>query len=136
MAGLSSVLGLNMLTGCSATSGIAGATVEGVLRDDGLFIPLKSFGDETKPRQYIVAHHKQLKFPICVYRISSEEFSALWLECTHQGAELQVFGQKMECPAHGSEFNMYGGVESGPASKNLRRFETAIVKDQLKITLK
>lgn len=61
---------------------------------------------------------------------------ALLMECTHQGAELQVFGDKLQCAAHGSEFSNKGIVESGPASTDLRKFPVRIENNILKVSLK
>jgi Rieske Fe-S protein len=58
------------------------------------------------------------------------------LVCTHQGAELQVFGDKIQCPAHGSEFSNRGVLESGPANTDLRKFPIVIENNILKISLK
>lgn len=38
------------------------------------------------------------------------KYHALWTGCTHQGTELQVFGDRLQCPAHGSEFANTGAV--------------------------
>ncbi|GAW87970.1 hypothetical protein FPS14_contig00001-0044 [Flavobacterium psychrophilum] len=58
------------------------------------------------------------------------------MKCTHQGAELQAFGDKLQCAAHGSEFNNKGIVESGPASSDLKKFPIIIENNTLKISLK
>ena len=58
------------------------------------------------------------------------------MRCTHQDAQLEVFGDRLECPAHGSEFNDRGKVMEGPAQANLRTFPVTIQKDKLYISLK
>jgi len=58
------------------------------------------------------------------------------MRCPHQGEELQVFGDRLECPAHGSEFNNKGIVQNGPADSNLRTFPVTIINNQLNISLK
>ena len=93
-------------------------------------------GSEKHYKKYIVVNNDKLKFPICVYRLDAQNYSALWLQCSHQGAELQVFGDKLQCPAHGSEFNNKGSVTGGPANANLRRFPVTVENNQLKISLK
>jgi Rieske Fe-S protein len=57
------------------------------------------------------------------------------MQCTHQGAELQAFGDKLQCPAHGSEFSNRGQVESGPATAPLRTFPVSADNNELKISL-
>jgi Rieske Fe-S protein len=87
-------------------------------------------------KKYIVVQNDILQYPICVYRFDENNYEALWMRCTHQGTELQVFGDKLQCPAHGSEFNNHGKVENGPASSALRTFPVTIDGNQLKISLK
>src|SRR5690242_14398514 len=55
----------------------------------------------TQHRPFIVVQHESLQYPICVYRNSSESYDALWMKCTHQGTELHVYGDRLQCPAHG-----------------------------------
>src|SRR5580658_2093622 len=80
--------------------------VSGTISDSDLMVPVSSFNlKENKFRKYIVVQHEKLQYPICLYRFSDQQYSALLMRCTHQGTELQVFGDKLQCPAHGSEFN-------------------------------
>ena len=110
--------------------------VEGTIKNADLVVPVTSFHDNNSFRKYIIVTHEKLKFPICVYRFNENSYSALLMRCTHQGAELQVFGEKLECPAHGSAFNNFGIVQNGPADTNLRTFPVSLQKDQLYISLK
>lgn len=123
-----------LLSGCSAK--IFAGKIEG----DDMLIPLKDFetraGKETHYKKYVVVQNELLQHPICVYRLSNTEYSALWMKCTHQGAELQVFGNMLQCPAHGSEFKHTGEVQGGPADRKLRTFPVTIEKDHIKISLK
>lgn len=115
-------------------------TLSGSISNSDLLVPLADFetkaGNETHYKKYLVVNNDQLKFPICIYRLDAQNYSALWLQCSHQGAELQVFGDKLQCPAHGSEFNNKGNVTSGPANTNLRSFPVTVENNQLKISLK
>ncbi|MCU0423755.1 MAG: Rieske (2Fe-2S) protein [Bacteroidia bacterium] len=115
-------------------------TLTGTISDSDLLVSLSDFetkaGTETHYKKYVIVNNDTLKFPICVYRQDAESYTALWMQCTHQGAELQVFGDKLQCPAHGSEFDNKGKVTNSPASQNLRSFPITIVNNQLKISLK
>lgn len=107
------------------------------LNNGSLLVPLNQFANADKSfKQYIVVHNDQLKYPICIYRFSDTEYKALWMSCPHQGAELQVFGSKLQCPAHGSEFDNTGKVTNAPATENLRSFPVNIENNNLKILLK
>ncbi len=132
---MSGGLMLSFLESCHSTK-IATATIV----DSDMIVPLKDFeikkGDQKEYKKYLVVQNKILQYPICVYRLDEHTYEALWMRCTHQGTELQVFGDKLQCPAHGSEFNYRGKVESGPANTSLRTFPVVIANNQLKISLK
>ena len=123
---------ISVLEGCGSSKIIAG-TIE----NSDLKVPATDFQqDKDSFRKYIVVSHPSLKFPICVYRFNESTYTALLMRCTHQGAELQVFGDRLECPAHGSQFSDTGKVENGPADTNLRSFPVTVQNDQLLISLK
>jgi len=121
-----------LLTSCAGTKYLA-APIEG----DSLVVTLQSFINEKdgKPLKYIVAHNDKLEYPICVYRFSENEYKALLMKCTHQGTELQVFGDRLQCPAHGSEFTNTGAVQNGPADTPLRTFNISVLPESIKIKL-
>jgi Rieske Fe-S protein len=132
---LSGLTAITILQSCSSsqvlTKEISGSdilvpTTDFVIKNNGTI----------EYKKYIIIQNEQLKFPICIYRFDTNNYSALLMECTHQGAELQVFGDKLQCSAHGSEFNNKGSVESGPADRNLRNFPITIDNNTLKISLK
>ena len=124
-----------ILQGCSTTKLFTGKIIA-----DDLVVPISHFetknGNNTYFKKYIVVQNDILQYPVCVYRVNENEYTALWMRCTHQGTELQVFGDRLQCPAHGSEFDNRGSVKNGPADTQLRTFAVLIEKDQLKISLK
>jgi Rieske Fe-S protein len=136
MSCLTAIIAPAILESCGGTKYLT-APIEG----DQLVIPLTTFeivkeGSPTEFRKYIVAENEALQFPICVYRFSNEEYQALWMKCTHQGTELHVFGDRLQCPAHGSEFSNKGIVQNGPATDPLRTFSITVSETNLKINLK
>jgi Rieske Fe-S protein len=114
--------------------------LSGNIIGDNLIVTLKDFDtnsdDEKLYKKYVIVQNEQLKFPICVYRFNENDYLAIWMRCTHQGNELQVFGDKLQCPAHGSEFDNNGKVKNGPADRPLRTFPVTIENKHLKISLK
>lgn len=126
---------VQLLQSCSASRIISGKIVA-----DELIVELKNFDPVNKSAKdfkgYIIIQNEILQFPICVFRFSENDYSALWMKCTHQGNEVQVYGDRLECPAHGSVFDNKGAVQQGPADKALRSFPLTIEKDQLRISLK
>src|SRR5690606_29298329 len=130
--------------GLACFGGIAAATIpvgcssaktsHSAIEGDNLVLPVTDFGDETSGyRQFIIVNNDLLRFPICVFRHAPLEYSALWMECSHMGAELQVFGDTLQCPAHGSEFSNRGRVRNGPADRALRTFPVAVDNNMIKI---
>lgn len=115
-------------------------SIDAAIQGTDMLIPLSHFQQvkdgKVSFKKYIVAHNDQLQYPVCIYRLNEHTYSALLMKCSHQGAELQVFGEKLQCPAHGSEFNKLGQVESAPAAGNLRSFPVTIDTNQLKISLR
>jgi len=130
-----------LLSGCAGTRYLT-APIDG----DSLIVPVQSFvkeratpdpGDSAGAEflKFIVVQNDQLEYPICVYRFSETEYKALLMKCTHQGTELQVFGDRLQCPAHGSEFSNTGAVRNGPADTSLRTFNVSSMNDMIKIKL-
>lgn len=124
-----------LVQSCSVTKQLNGS-----IAGDDLVIAVSDFvvkkGRETHFRKYVIVQNDLLQFPVCVYRLNENDYNALWMRCTHQGTELQVFGDKLQCPSHGSGFNNYGDVENGPASEQLRSFPVSVDNNQIKISLK
>ena len=112
----------------------------GTLGKDGLTVDTNEFilkqGSKNSYRSFIIVRNESLQYPICVYRFSENEYSALWMRCTHQGTELQASGDYLQCTAHGSEFDNKGTVKNGPADRNLRNFPVTVSKNQLFIDLR
>jgi len=130
---LSATLLASMVSSCASTKYISGA-----LGKDGLTVDLNEFLEKGKTtyRSFIIVRNDALQYPICVYRSDENTYSALWMKCTHQGAELAASGDRLQCPAHGSEFDNQGKVRTGPADVSLRNFPVTITNNQLFIDLR
>lgn len=123
-----------LLESCESTRVLA-SPIEGSF----MLVPLTAFQivhrKKIRYKKYVVVQNEQLQFPICIFRLSATEYSAIYMRCSHQGAELQVFGDTLQCPAHGSEFNNTGTVRTAPATEALRRFPVTLENNQLKVNL-
>lgn len=84
------------------------------------FIQIKN--EKQISRKYVVIKNDKYTFPIVIYKISEDTYSALLMECTHKGCELQPQGSFLVCPCHGSEFSNQGVVQNPPAERNLQSF--------------
>jgi cytochrome b6-f complex iron-sulfur subunit len=74
------------------------------------------------PRKYVLVKSEKLNFPICIFQIAENKYSAVLMECTHKGCELHTQGDYLICPCHGSEFTNTGVVQNPPAEQNLKTF--------------
>lgn len=124
-----------ILSSCGSTH-----YVNGTMEPSGISVPptefISSKGTATTFLPYIIVRNDNLEYPICLYRFSENEYSALLMKCTHQGTELQVFGDQLHCPAHGSEFTNKGQVSQGPAENGLRTFRVFLLQEKILIELK
>jgi nitrite reductase/ring-hydroxylating ferredoxin subunit len=127
--------GLSILAqSCAGTRQIKASVINNQLE-----VPLSSFvvsGNKTTPfKRYVVVSSEQLNYPIVVYREAENEYTALLLRCSHQYNELNVTGELLTCPAHGSEFDRKGNVINGPADTGLRSFSVTRDNQNLYIQL-
>ncbi len=124
-----------LFSSCTPTQYLTGKIIkDGLTVNKDAFLIKEKGG--TDRRSFIIIRNDALQFPICIYRFSDTEYSALWMRCTHQGAELQASGDFLQCPAHGSEFNNRGKITSGPADSDLRSFPVTVTDNELFIDLR
>jgi 3-phenylpropionate/trans-cinnamate dioxygenase ferredoxin component len=68
--------------------------------------------------------------PICLARLDSGEVFAISDTCSHEEVELsdgELDGEDVECPAHGSRFNVRTGEVSGlPADKPVATYAVSV----------
>ena len=132
---LSITVASTLLSSCATTK-----FVTGTIGKDGITINIDEFKVKQKGgtaySSFLIVRNDALQYPICLYRFSDTEYTALWMKCTHQGTELQASGDVLQCTAHGSEFNNKGIVRNGPASANLRTFPVTIINGEIFIDLR
>lgn len=85
-------------------------------------------------RKFVVIRSDKFQFPICVYK-TDEKYSAIYMQCTHQGCELNPNKTSLVCPCHGSEFSTDGKVLSPPADKDLKQFKIITDNENIYIEL-
>ena len=132
---LSAMVLPTLLPGCKSTLYISGE-----LNKDGMIVDTEDFkikeNGKISYRSYLEIRNEELSFPICIYRFSANDYSTLWMQCAHQGAEVQVAGTHLQCPAHGSEYDSRGRVTNGPAETGLRTFPVMVANNQLFIDMR
>ncbi len=124
-----------LVQGCTGTR-----QINAPVSNNQLSVALSSFiisrkDSEVKYKRYVVVRNEQLNYPIVVYRNGETDYTALLLRCSHQYNELNVNGELLSCPAHGSEFDNKGNVVNGPADTKLRSFVTTTDNQNLYIQL-
>ena len=94
---------MTLLQGCS--SAYYAQQVE--FKQNNLVVKKSEFIEIKKEKQMlrnvVVAKYEKLGFPIAVFRLGEDQYSAVYLECTHQGNEVQPNGNYLVCDGHGSE---------------------------------
>ena len=116
------ILGFSsLLQSCSLGSFVLSQVEENRLTlSKSVFVMTNTKG--TTYKKYIITKAEGIQYPIVIYRKAEDNYTALLLRCSHQGAELTVNGEIMTCSAHGSEFGIHGDVLQGPAEDRLRSF--------------
>ena len=72
---------------------------------------------------------------LIIARLSTTEFAALSRSCTHQGTLVNYQNTPMNflCPNHGSRFAATGSVINGPAVLPLKKYNTELTGDSLRV---
>ena len=91
--------------------------------------------EKTIQRDHVLIKTAATPFPIGLYKLAAEKYSAALMTCTHQGCELNIGGSMYTCPCHGSEFSNEGKVLQGPADKDLKTFKTETDHENIYIYL-
>lgn len=67
--------------------------------------------------------------PIYVLAQDDGSFAALSPICTHLGCTVEIEGERLVCPCHGSTYDRAGDVLRGPAERPLTRYRTSVSRD-------
>lgn len=121
-----------LLEGCMAVSYVD------TVKENGKLSIRKSdlLTDEGSLKKVVVTKSAVEGYPVAVYNLGDNRYSAVLLKCTHQGSELSVHGDILSCPSHGSEFSKTGEVLQGPAEANLTSYKVTEDNDRIYIHTK
>jgi Rieske Fe-S protein len=67
--------------------------------------------------------------PVYVLAQPDGAFAALSPICTHLGCTVEIAGERLVCPCHGSTYDRMGAVLQGPAERPLARYRTRLSAD-------
>jgi cytochrome b6-f complex iron-sulfur subunit len=82
-----------------------------------------------------VGGYTMITSKVIVIRVSSSNFIALNITCTHKHCEVDYDGSSFTCPCHGSEYSKYGKVTNGPATKNLKSYKVTYDNSSDELTI-
>lgn len=91
--------------------------------------------NRTVKRNLILVHAHKIPAPIGIHRSDENQYTAVLLQCTHRGCELNSGGNIFTCPCHGSEFSMEGEVLEGPAEEHLQTYNITTDHENIYIHL-
>jgi Rieske Fe-S protein len=63
---------------------------------------------------------------IILVRPTATTVAAYSAICTHQGCIVEPAGKELDCPCHGSVFDLKGAVLNGPAQRPLRQISVSV----------
>jgi Rieske Fe-S protein len=69
--------------------------------------------------------------PIIITRPTETTVAALSAICTHQSCEVKPAGTELDCPCHGSVYDLTGAVLNGPAQRPLRAVKVTLAGDDV-----
>lgn len=126
---------LSLLQSCTTNKYVSNYTLEqnkiSIKRSE--FTTVKK--GKTIQQKFILIKPEKSPFPIALYQLPNDQFKALYLECSHQGCELNPYETTLVCPCHGAEFNTKGEVTQGPAELPLKTFITSSDADNVYIQI-
>jgi Rieske Fe-S protein len=124
---------------CAAAAGIAGGCASVALMpvtpvNDMIRLPLALHPQLATAGGFVRMRSTLDGSAIYVLALADGTYAALSPICTHRGCTVDVAGDHLLCPCHGSMYDRDGSVMRGPAERALRRFPTSLeVNDELVI---
>jgi len=117
----------SLMESCSSIKSVrAENTPEGPLK-----VALTAF---TEHKQVLV-RSSATEFDILVNKKADGTFNALLMQCTHQDQPLTPTSTSINCPSHGSRFDLEGNVIISPATRRLTRYPVTVTASHILITL-
>ncbi|MGH7679913.1 MAG: ubiquinol-cytochrome c reductase iron-sulfur subunit [Gemmatimonadaceae bacterium] len=98
-------------------------------------LPLASYPELGKPDGAIRILPEASSDPIYVLAAANGEFRAVSPICTHRGCTVDVQGERLVCPCHGSTYDREGRVLRGPAERALASYTVIREGDTLLVSL-
>ena len=125
------------MAGISLAGACASLALRRVTPVDGrLLLPLLQHPELTESGGSLAFLPDGQETPVFVLALGGERFAALSPICTHLGCTVEIQGERLVCPCHGSTYDREGRVLRGPAEDALHRYPARLSPDGiLEITL-
>ncbi len=94
-------------------------------------VPLTSFTEST----LVIVRDMQVPYDVLVVKKSEQEYTALYMKCSHQENAVTATKSGLYCSSHGSTFDLDGNVTKEPALGPLKKFKTLLNETTLTIDL-
>jgi nitrite reductase/ring-hydroxylating ferredoxin subunit len=120
-------LGVGLLESCTSIK-----TVNTTITNNTMTVAKAEFAAATN----IKVRNLQLPYDVLLVKENDDNYYAMYMQCSHADNPVYSDGTKINCPSHGSVFNMQGTAIDGPADKPLKRFKTELTADKITIHLK
>lgn len=101
------------------------------INDNKVVVPTDLFVNSN----FQVIQPQKLYYNIGLRKESDGTYTALLLRCTHADNQLTPTGNGFTCNLHGSKFDQEGHVTNGPAARNLKKYPTEVISNQIIIHL-
>lgn len=126
-----------MALGSGITSLLSSCSTVKVLsykqESDKIEVPLNNFEAEQKLLQI---RPMWMDYDILLYKKDPDNYTAIYLCCSHQQQPLVATQHGLYCNSHGSKFGFDGLPKKEPAVKPLKMFKTKLLEDKVEIYLK
>src|ERR1041385_1117764 len=122
--GGSALVVLPVLCGACTDSSAAAVVDLPPVANKMIVVPLKDFSELMKTGGSVVGKAAGYPNPIVIAQVSDGMFAALDALCTHAGCNVayNALNLTLDCPCHGSTYELNGSVISGPAPRALKVF--------------
>jgi cytochrome b6-f complex iron-sulfur subunit len=120
------------VAGTALTGGCASLALRHVTPVDGrLLLPLLQHPELTETGGSLAVLPEGQETPVFILALGGRRFAALSPICTHLGCTVEIQGERLVCPCHGSTYDREGRVLRGPAEDALRSYPVRVTPDEV-----
>jgi Rieske Fe-S protein len=94
-------------------------------------VPLTNFAESN----LVIVRDVQVPYDILLVKKSEQEYTAIYMKCTHRENPVTATKSGLFCSEHGSAFDLDGKVTKEPATEPLKKFKTELADSHISIDL-